>query len=48
MEFHKDFQKYFNQIIDMIIPADYMDNKATLEDYINILLELIRLQNKES
>lgn len=46
--YHKTFQKYFNQIIDMIIPEDYMDNKVTLEDYIMILLELIRLQNKES
>lgn len=45
--FHKDFQKYFNQIIDMIIPKDYMDNKVTFEDYIKILLELIRLQSKE-
>lgn len=45
--YHKTFQEYFNQIIDKIIPEDYMDNKATLEDYINILLELIRLQNKE-
>lgn len=46
--YHKTFQQYFNQIIEMIIPEDYMDNKVTLEDYINILLELIRLQNKES
>lgn len=46
--YHKDFQKYFNQIIDMIIPADYMDNKVSLEDYINILLDMIRIQNKES
>lgn len=45
--YHQTFQKYLNQIIDMIIPEDYMDNKVTLEDYINILLELIRIQNKE-
>lgn len=46
--YHKDFQKYFNQIINMIIPEDYMDNKVSLEDYINTLLEMIRLQNKEN
>ena len=46
--YHKDFQKYFNQIIEMIIPQDYMDNKVSLEDYINTLIEMIRLQNKEN
>lgn len=45
--YHRDFQKYFNQIIEMVIPEDYMDNKVTLEDYINVILELIQLQNKK-
>lgn len=46
--YHKDLHKYFNQIIDMIIPEDYMDNKVSLDDYINTLLKLIRLQNNDS
>lgn len=45
--YHKDFQRYFNWIVDMIIPEGYMDNRISLEDYINTLLEMIKLQNKE-
>lgn len=45
--YHKDFQRYFNQIVDMIIPEGYMDNRISLEDYISTLLKMIKLQNKK-
>ena len=45
--YHIEFQKYFNKIINMIIPEDYIGNQVTLKEYINVLLELIQFQAKK-
>ena len=46
-EYHVKFQEYFNTIIDEIIPEEYLDNKISFGTFIEMMLEMNEVQNKE-
>ena len=43
--YHTKFQAYFNDIINEIMPADYLNNKVSFEDYVNMTVAMYGVQN---
>ncbi len=44
LAYHTKFQKYFNAIIDEIIPRDYLERHVPFTTYINTLIEMKNVQ----
>lgn len=42
--YHKKFQEYFNNLIEEIIPEDYLDRKVKFIDFLNVSLKMSRVQ----
>lgn len=48
LAYHVKFQKYFNAIIDEVIPDDYLENRVPFATYINTLIEMENAQTKNN
>lgn len=43
--YHKKFEKYFNEIIDTIMPSDYLDTTISFVDGVNAVIKMCKAQN---
>lgn len=47
LSYHEKFENYFNELISVIMPADYKNNKVKVIDYINMLAEIKKIQGEK-
>lgn len=45
--YHKKFEKYFNEIIETIMPDDYLETKISFVDGINAVIKMSNAQKNE-
>lgn len=46
--YHSKFQKYFNSIIDEVIPDDYLESDVSFKAYVNTLIEMKNVQTTDN
>lgn len=47
MLYHEKFEKYFDRLISIIMPNDYKNNLVGLIDYMIVINEIKRIQDKK-
>lgn len=47
LAYHEKFEDYFNEIIQIIMPADYKNTKVDVIDYISMLAEIQKIREEQ-